>query len=414
MLYSGSQPVDAAARDGNTGRSAELLQRYEEKFGADEPQLFSVPGRIELGGNHTDHNRGRVLAAAIDRDILAAAAANGTRKVVLHSEGFTQPFTVDLDRLEPQAGEKGSTAALVRGVAARLAEQGYTTGGFNACLTSSIPVGSGLSSSAAVEVLVGFVFSCLFNEGRITAGVLAEAGRHAENTYFGKPCGLMDQTACATGGILAIDFEDPDRPRVDRIDFDFPGQGYGLLVVRTGGSHVDLTADYAAVPGEMKAAARVLGAETLRQVSDEAFLAAIPRIREQAGDRAVLRGLHFLGENARVREQAAALATGNFPRFLELVNASGDSSAKWLQNIYSPGRVNEQGVTLALALAGRYIESAGGGACRVHGGGFAGTILVLLPGQVVAGFKELVEPVFGQDCLLELETRKTGCLRLDR
>ena len=393
-------------------RYKSLVQKHLLRFGDSEFQLISTPGRTELSGNHTDHNNGRVLAASINRDSIAAVSKNDTGRIILVSEGYDESFDVDLNHLQIVENEKGTTAALIRGIAYRFFELGYKIDGFNAHITSDVLPGSGLSSSASIEVLIGGIFNILFNNGDIPAETIAKIGQFSENIYFGKPCGLMDQMACAVGGIISIDFKDPANPLVNKIDFDFESQQYSLLVVDTGGSHADLTADYSAVPAEMKSLAKIFGVDVLRQVSMDAYLRKINDLRKQVGDRAVLRGLHFLQENERVATQVAALESGNFQEFLELVEDSGNSSFKWLQNIYSPNNVKEQGVTIGLALTEKYIADIGAGACRVHGGGFAGTILVFLPHDRIRKFKELIVPVFGEYSIQELRIRSSGTVQI--
>lgn len=403
----------------DTGRVKEQVKRYEklaDQFGAhfktSELYFFSTPGRTELSGNHTDHNHGRVLAASINRDSIAAVSKSNEYRVELFSEGYDGPFRVDLNHLKAVAGEEGTTSALIRGIAARFRQLGYRVGGFNACITSDVLPGSGLSSSASIEVLIGTILNVLYNENQIPAEMIAKIGQFAENEYFGKPCGLMDQMACAVGGIISIDFKDPANPIVNKVDFDIDMQNYCLLVVDTGGSHADLTNDYASVPAEMKSVAKIFGAEVLREVSMDAYLEKIPDLRKMVGDRAVLRGLHFLQENERVSAQVAALESGNFQKFLELLKSSGNSSFKWLQNIYSPDNIKEQGVTLGLALTEKYIMDIGQAACRVHGGGFAGTIQVFLPNDAIQPYKKLIEPVFGETSIQELRIRSIGAVHL--
>ncbi len=403
---------DSGVLENQFNRYDNLIQKHRDLFGEKDLHIFSTPGRTELGGNHTDHNHGCVLAAAVNLDSIAAASKTMNNTVVIHSEGYDDKFQVDLKNIAVIENEKGSTSALIRGIAARFKELGYKTGGFDACLTSDVLPGSGLSSSASIEVLIGTIFNALYNDNQIQPEILAQIGQYAENVYFGKPCGLMDQIACATGGIISIDFKDPVNPLVTKIDFDFEKQQYRMLVVDTGGSHADLTGDYAAVPAEMKSAAIFFGAEVLREVPIETYLEKIPSLRKQAGDRAVLRGLHFLQENERVAAQAGALKSGDFQKFLELVKASGDSSFKWLQNIYSPANINEQGVTLGLALTEKYVRDTGRGACRVHGGGFAGTIQVFLPVDTIGKFKEIMGAVFGSNSIQELSIRSVGTVQV--
>ncbi len=391
-----------------------LEEWFEKCFGAGEKSFFSVPGRTEIGGNHTDHNHGRVLAAGINLDTIAVARPNKDNKVILYSEGYDRPFEVSLDTLTPRAAEEGSTAALIRGVAARLQEWGYRPGGFNACVSSEVPAGLGLSSSAAIEVLCGAILSALYNQGRIPPDVLARAGQYAENVFFGKPCGLMDQMACATGGIIAIDFKEPQKPLVEKIDFDFESRSCALLIVDTGGGHADLTADYAAIPGEMKAVAGMLGGKVCRDVDEAALLKNLSRLRAGPGDRAVLRALHFFRENQRVSLQAEALRQNDFQRFLALVNASGNSSFKALQNIYSTENVREQSVSLALILTEGFIEEhcPGRAACRVHGGGFAGTIQLFLPREFVERYTAYMHGFCGPEKIVPAAIRPYGAIHL--
>lgn len=393
-------------------RNQKLIRQHLECFTENEIHIISTPGRTELSGNHTDHNNGRVLAASINLDSIAMVTKNNSGKVILHSEGYDKPFEVNLSHLQMVEHEKETTTALIRGIAARFSALGYQIAGFNAHINSDVLPGSGLSSSASIEVLVGSIFNILFNEGQISAETIAKIGQFAENEYFGKPCGLMDQMACAVGGIISIDFKDPENPLVNKVDFDFDSQHYSLLVVNTGGSHVDLTNDYASVPIDMKKVAKIFNKEVLRGVSTDAFMKKIPVIRKQLGDLAVLRGLHFFEENERVAAQVGALESGDFQKFLRLVNDSGDSSLKWLQNIYSPSDVKEQGMTLGLALAEKYIAEIGEGACRVHGGGFAGTMLVFLPNKAIPEFKELIEPIFGSSSIQELRIRSAGTVQI--
>ncbi len=394
-------------------RWANLIHKFEEEFGERDLHFFSTPGRTEIGGNHTDHNHGRVLAAGVNLDSIAIAAVNGSTVVKMISEGYSEPFTVDLMHLDSVDSEKGTTSALIRGMAARFQALGYTVSGFHAHVTSDVLPGSGLSSSASIEVLVGTIFNHLFNDGRIPPETIAMIGQYAENHYFGKPCGLMDQMTCAVGGIVTIDFKDPEDPLVKKIDFDFASQDYRLLVVDTGGNHADLTDDYASVPKEMKSVAQALNVEFCRDLESEPFISRIKKLRPLVGDRAILRAFHFLGDNARVLDQVDALETGDFTRFLDLVNASGNSSFKWLQNIYTVKNIREQGVALALAMTEKYISDIRAGACRVHGGGFAGTIQVFLPAAAVDEYVQRMESIFGEGKVLVLSIRPHGSVHLN-
>jgi galactokinase len=384
-----------------------------------ELRVFTAAGRTELGGNHTDHNRGKVLAASIQLDAVAIVAPRNDSRVFFRSPGYSD-VSVDLAKpdgspdLEVKAEETGTTASLVRGIAAELTRRGTAVRGFSANAASTVLPGSGLSSSAAVETLFGRIFDCLYGGGKRSALELAQIGQIAENRYFGKPCGLMDQTACASGGAVAIDFGDPARPLVQQIRFEPETLGYALCVVDTRGSHADLTADYAAIPAEMKAVARFFGKEVLRELALEQILDRAAEIRKAAGDRALLRAIHFFNENQRVEAMLAALHNKDIEQFLDLVNRSGDSSDKLLQNIYSPRQPAEQGVSTALALTRNFIagEASGAGACRVHGGGFAGAIQAYMPLDRMGAYRRRMEGVFGAGAVTELRIRPVGAAEL--
>jgi galactokinase len=393
-------------------RYEKLIGKFKAQFQQENYDLFSTPGRTEIGGNHTDHNHGRVLAASIDLDMIAVAAPCAAERITLHSQGYAQPFEIDLSSTVKRANEAGTTAALIRGIAAGFSKNGFKTGGFNACIDSQVLPGSGLSSSAAIEVLLATIFNVFYNKNRVAAEMLAKIGQFAENDYFDKPCGLMDQMACAIGGIISIDFARPANPEVKAINVDFDRFDHALLVVNTGGSHADLTAEYAAVPEEMKQVAAALGKNVCRDLTMETLITAISRLRSQLSDRAVLRAYHFLGENERVLDQIRALESGHFERFLELINQSGLSSFRWLQNVYSAKKISEQSLTLALALTEYFLKRTGKGACRVHGGGFAGTILVFLPPDQIDDYVTLMEPVFGAQSVTVLRIRKQGSIKI--
>ena len=389
-------------------RFSTALERLEGLVRPDrlQPARFvSTPGRSELGGNHTDHNNGTVVAASIEVDALAAVAPRDDGRIELRSKGFDRLFSVDLEHLEATA-EEGGTQALLRGVTARCKELGYRIGGFSAYLDSHVLPGSGMSSSAAVEVLLGTIISSLYNDDAISAVELAKIGRYAENVYMRKPCGLMDQIACAHGGVVAIDFGDPDDPAVTGIKLDLHEHGYELAIVDTGGSHADLTDEYAAVPREMARVAALFGQGELRGISEEQLLQAAPRIRREAGDRALLRALHFVEESPRAGEEAEALRRGDFERFLELVRRSGSSSWRFLQNCVTPGDPEDQPLALGIAVAERLLGNAG--AARVHGGGFAGTLQAFVPREAVAIFTEGMESLFGEDCVTTTGIRSAG------
>ena len=381
----------------------DLTAGFAAAFGRQPQRWFSAPGRTEIGGNHTDHQRGRVLAAAVDLDTRAAVACGGDEIRVL-SKGYPL-CTVSLKDLAPKPEEVGTTAALIRGVAAGFANLGCRLEGFDAYVTSTVLPGSGLSSSAAFEVLMGTVINALFFEGRATAEQIAAIGQYAENVYFGKPCGLMDQMASAVGGLVAIDFADPEKPEVRPVDYDFAACGHALCILDSGADHADLTAEYGAIPAEMGAIAGFFGKEVLSQVEEGAFFAAIPQLRRACGDRAVLRALHFFGETRRAKTQAEALERGDFPGFLELVKESGRSSWLYLQNVTVPGAA-DQSLALTLAVCQDALE--GRGACRVHGGGFAGTVQAFVPLEILDAFRARMESVLGEGRCHVLNIRPQG------
>ncbi|MDR3148202.1 MAG: galactokinase [Treponema sp.] len=423
-LY-GPPGVETARR-----RYAGLIAGIQEDFpggfpGADFPEtrgelrVFTAAGRTELGGNHTDHNWGKVLAASIQLDVVAVVAPRQDKRVFFRSAGFPD-ISVNLTGadgspdLAMRGDETGTTDSLVRGIAAELTRRGTAVGGFTANLASTALPGSGLSSSAAVEALLGKIFDNLYGGGKRSALELAQIGQIAENTYFGKPCGLEDQIACAHGGAVAIDFGDPARPLVRPIRFDPEAAGYALCVADTRGSHADLTADYAAIPAEMRAVAGLFGNEVLRELSLEQVLDRAAAIRQAAGDRALLRAIHFFNENRRVDAMLAALESNDIGGFLDLVNRSGNSSSQLLQNIYSPRQPAEQGISTALALTQNFIETEAGGtgACRVHGGGFAGAIQAYMPLDRMAAYRRRMEAVFGNGAVTELRIRPVGAAEL--
>ncbi|MFW6337714.1 MAG: galactokinase [Alkalispirochaetaceae bacterium] len=385
--------------------AAEALLREFPEAEPEKLRFVSTPGRSELGGNHTDHNLGCVVAGSIELDALAAVVPTGDNRVRLRSEGFDALFDVDLSKAEPQSGESG-TQALIRGVAARFEELGHQIGGFAAYLESRVLPGSGMSSSAAIEVLLGTILSQLYNDAAIGPIELAKIGQYAENNYMGKPCGLMDQIACAHGGVVGIDFERADDPEVTGMEVDLLSRGYRLAIVDTGGSHAELTDAYAAVPREMRAVARVFGKEYLRGVTEEEIIERGPDLRESVGDRALLRALHFVSENRRAQEQREALAAGDLERFLTLARESGLSSWRFLQNCVSPGDPADQPLATGLAVAETILR--GRGVARVHGGGFAGTMQVFLPTQMEESFVEQMERLFGNGCVTLTGIRPLG------
>ena len=393
-------------------RILSLAKTFEATYGEERDiAVFSVPGRSELSGNHTDHNHGRVIAASIDLDIIAVAAPRNDGIIRIKSEGFPEDVVDISAYTEPDEAKFGSSASLIAGMCAGFAAKGYKIGGFDACTTSNVLKGSGLSSSAAFEDMVGNILNHLYNDGNVDNVEIAKLAQFSENKFFGKPCGLMDQVACAAGGIVAIDFKDTAAPVIEKLDFDVTAAGYRLCIVDTGGNHADLTPDYAAVPAEMKAIAKAMGTEVLREADEQAVLANIKSLRAQFGDRAVLRALHFFAENRRVKEQSDALRGGDLRRYFEGVIASGRSSFCYLQNVYTSVNVAEQGLSLALNLAERYLADKGG-AWRVHGGGFAGTIQAYVPAAAVEGYREIMDAVFGEGACIPLCIRPLGAIRI--
>jgi len=388
-------------------RYIDAIKEYINLFGDGEVNIFSAPGRTEIGGNHTDHNHGCVLAAAVDLEIIAVAGKNNSGTVHIQSAGYPLN-TVDLAALSIIPDETGHSVSLIRGIAAAFRQRGYAVGGFDAYTASDVLKGSGLSSSAAFEVLVGTAFNHLYNDGRVEPVEIAKMAQFAENIYFGKPSGLMDQTASAVGGLVSIDFKDPENPMIRKLNCDFAAFDHSLCIVDTGGSHADLTGAYAAIPREMKAVAEQFGAAWLRDVNIQKLRASINTLRENCGDRAVLRALHFFAENGRATEEAAALETGNFPLFLELVNASGRSSFQYLQNVYTDEK--SQPLAVALCLTEQYLGKEG--AVRVHGGGFAGTIQAFVPNALADGFRVMTEAAFGKGCCHTLRIRQAGGMQL--
>jgi galactokinase len=375
-------------------RYLDLIHTFIQRFpGEGDIELFSTPGRTEVGGNHTDHNAGRVLAAALDLDIVAAVAKNDGNIIRIQSEEFPS-VEVDATDLDVVTTEQFTSAALVRGVCARLVQLGYRIGGFNAFTTSNVPIGAGLSSSAAFEVLIVTILNHLYNDGAIDEVLNAKISQYAENVYFGKPSGLMDQTTCALGGLITIDFKDFDHPIVNKVDFDLEAQGFSVVIVDTGGDHANLNQDYSSVQGEMRSVAKAMGSDVLREFSKERLLADLPAIRNQVSDRAILRAIHFYDDDQRVVDQVDALERGNFAEFLNLVIESGNSSWRLAQNIFSCTNAHDQRLGIALALSEIILKDVG--AWRVHGGGFAGTIQTFVPDDTVEEFISKLEPVFGQ------------------
>ncbi len=387
-------------------RLLHVLDGYRCTFGKNvEIGLFSAPGRTELGGNHTDHQRGNVLAASVNLDIVSCAAPNDSTIVRIQSEGYPLD-EIDLTDLTPHPDETNRTAALIRGVAAAAHKLGYEVKGFDAYMTSNVLSGSGLSSSAAYETMIGVIVNHFFCDDALSAIDIAKIGQYAENIYFGKPCGLMDQMASSVGGIIAIDFQDESDPHVARISYDMQASEHSLCIIDTGGDHAELTGDYAAIPQEMKQIAAAFDKEVLRDVDEAEFLRSMPSLRRQYGDRAVLRAMHFFSENRRAVAEKDALNKGNFERFRQLVLQSGRSSAMYLQNVYAGVNPAKQDMSVALALAESILGDRG--AVRVHGGGFAGTIQAFVPNDMLSYFKTTMESVLGKDMCHVLTIRPAG------
>jgi len=393
-------------------RYAGLMNEFQKVYGTDDVSLFSSPGRTEIGGNHTDHNFGRVLAGAVNLDNIAVASQNGTNVIRIKSVGYLE-FQVDLSSLEIDESQFYTSSSLVKGICARMKQLGYKIGGFDACIEGRVPKGSGLSSSASFEVLVGAIINHLFNDGKMSAVENGIIGQWAENNFFGKPCGLMDQTACSVGGLITIDFEDPSKPIVKEVDFDFVSTGFALVITDVGGGHDDAAsqAEYASLPTEMKAVAAVLGAKVLRELTLEQIVEKIPEIRKVTGDRAILRAYHFQGDNQRVVDQVAALENNDFQAFLKMVVESGYSSYMYNQNIFDVVHKDEQVVSLALALSEMILK--GKGAWRVHGGGFGGTIQAFVPQDLLDKYVATLEHVYGKGSCHKLFIRAKGSIKLD-
>ena len=392
-------------------RYAEAVSEYVSIYGDDDVAIFSVPGRTEVSGNHTDHNKGCVLAAALDLDIIAIASKTDDKVISVKSKGFDRD-NVDITNLDPSAYADFGSGALIAGICDGFAKRGFAYGGFKAYTTSDVFKGSGISSSAAFEVQICNVINHFYNGGKVDAPELAKISQYAENVFFGKPCGLMDQTACAVGGFVAIDFADPTKPVIEKLEFDLGKAGYCLCIVNTGGNHADLNEDYASVPAEMKSVAALLGQETLRGLTYDDVLAKLPELREKVGDRAVMRALHFIEENGRVAYQKEALLKGDIDTFFKGVLASGDSSFKQLQNVYTVKNVAEQGLSLALALA-KHVLDGNGGAWRVHGGGFAGTIQAFVPLDLKESFRSIMDGAFGAGACAVLNIRPEGAIKVE-
>lgn len=391
-------------------RLKSALYNFVGEFGEEASlEIVSAPGRTEIGGNHTDHQHGRVLAAAVNMDMLAVVAENNTDIIRVFSEGYPlSEVKISDHTIYPE--EVNTTQSLIRGIINGFSQLGCETRGFNAYVTSTVLSGSGLSSSAAFEVLIGTIINELFYDKNATPIKIAQIGQYSENIYFGKPCGLMDQMASSMGNMITIDFKDSQNPIVEPIDFDFASTNHSLCIIDTGADHADLTDEYAAIPMEMKQVSQMLGKEFLRDVSEEEFVINIPKIRKSVGDRAVLRAMHFFGDNERILNQVQALRSNDFETFLKLVKESGRSSYMYLQNIIPSASIRHQEVALALAICEKLLGERG--AFRVHGGGFAGTVLAFVPYDMLDLFKKGVEEVFGEGACHVLSVRPIGGVRL--
>ncbi len=398
------------AVDEQVKRYQDLLAGFERTFGDQaDVRLFSSPGRTEISGNHTDHNHGKVLAGSINLDCVGVAVRNSSSQVRIVSETYSQDFTIDLNQLDPSPKMAG-TVDLVKGLLKGFKESGYAVGGFNAYITSNVISAAGVSSSAAFEMLLCSMLNTFFNEGRMDTVAYAHIGKYAENNYWNKASGLLDQMACAVGGLITIDFVEPLAPKVEKIDFDFGAHDHSLIIVQTGKGHADLSEDYSSVPKEMKKVAQFFGKEVLAQVDEQEVLKNIPQIREFAGDRSVLRALHFFEENRRVEAEVEALKENRFDDFLANITASGNSSWKWLQNCYTNAAPQEQGITVALAVTELFIAEKKRGACRVHGGGFAGVIMAMLPNDLVDEYIACIEGATGKDSAYRMSIRPYGAI----
>lgn len=395
----------------NKDRYVHVVNEFKKNYGSGDVSLFSAAGRTEISGNHTDHNHGKVLAGSINLDCVGAAGINGTDEIHIISETYSQRFTIRLDDLAPSEKMAG-TIDLTKGMMAGFKEMGYKIGGFDAFITSNVISAAGVSSSAAYEMLICSMVNELFNGGKIDVVTYAHIGKYAENKYWNKASGLLDQMACAVGGMITIDFKDPLKPVVEKIDYDFGAQDHSLIIVQTGKGHADLSAEYSSIPMEMKKVAEFFGKEVCADITEEQLLANITEVREAAGDRAVLRALHFFEENRRVEAEVAALKENRFEDFLKEIVKSGNSSWKWLQNCYVAGSV-EQGITMALALTELFIEEKGCGACRVHGGGFAGVIMAILPNRVVDEYISYIEKAMGEGSAYPMSIRPYGAVCVD-
>ena len=403
-MYPGEQM--AAQRS----RYIAAVKAFVETYGdRDNLALFSAPGRTEIGGNHTDHNHGKVLAGSINLDCVGVAAVNDTNFVNIVSETFNQSFTIDLNHLEPSDRMAG-TVDLVKGLLKGFEKSGYEVGGFDAYVTSNVISAAGVSSSASFEMLLCSMLNTFFNAGKMDTVAYAHIGKYSENHYWNKASGLLDQMACAVGGLITIDFLEPQAPVVEKIDFDFASQNHSLIIVNTGKGHADLSADYSSVPNEMKKVAQFFGKEVCAEIKEQDVIDHLAELRAYAGDRSVLRALHFFEENKRVEAEVRALKENRFGDFLDGITSSGNSSWKWLQNCYTNSNVQEQGISIALALTEMFIAEKKRGACRIHGGGFAGVIMAMLPNDLVDEYVAYIEKAMGEGSAYRMSIRPYGAI----
>lgn len=393
----------------NAVRYKEAIEHFQKNFGDQEMLVFSSPGRTEISGNHTDHNHGKVLAGSINLDCVGIAARNHSSRVHIISETFRQDFTIDLNHLERGTKPEG-TMELVKGLLKGFMESGYEIGGFDAYIVSNVISSAGVSSSAAFEMLLCSMINKFFNENRMSTVAYAHIGKYAENHYWDKASGLLDQMACAVGGLITIDFLEPAVPVVEKIDFDFVAHDHSLMIVQTGKGHADLSADYSSVPYEMKKVAEFFGKKVCSEITEEQVLDHLSGVRAFAGDRAVMRALHFFEENKRVEAEVMALKEDRFDDFLNNITASGNSSWKWLQNCYTNSNYQEQGISIALALTELFIARKQKGACRIHGGGFAGVIMAMLPNDLVEEYIAYMEKALGEGSTYRMSIRPYGAV----
>ena len=396
----------------NLKRYEDVLQGFVREFGKKDVKLFSSPGRTEISGNHTDHNNGKVLGGSINLDCIAAATYNDSNFVNIVSESFSQKFKIDINDIAPGM-EKAGTTELLKGILAGFKERKADIGGFDAYITSNVISSAGVSSSAAFETLICQIINTLFNDGKLSKTDYAYIGKYAENHYWNKASGLLDQMCCAYGGLISIDFEIPDMPKVNDIDFDFGAAKHDLIIVQTGRGHADLSADYSSIPAEMKKVAEYFNKKTLSEVDEKEFYNNLPKLREYAGDRAVLRSIHFFDENKRVENEVKALINNDFDTFLKNITDSGNSSWKYLQNVYTNAAPNEQGITVALALSERFLKEKNVGATRVHGGGFAGVIMAMVPEKYSDEYVAYMDKFLGEGSSYKMKIRPYGSVCLN-